>query len=208
WSAADGNGTPVTSYIVRWGGQSKVVEAPATSTSISGLTNGTAYRFTVEARNGFANEGGVSTRSKESNSITPYTKPAAPTVSTSAAKCTGSSKCPVTFNATATGSDGGAGGKTLQVRINGGKWENVSGTSFTRTVQMGSGKTGTIEARVKNAKGLYSSTAKKSQKAQKWVPAPTPKIVNAGRAGSAVNEQNCTSGYCYFIDFTVTNLEP
>jgi len=116
--------------------------------------------------------------------------------------------CPVTFNATATGSDGGAGGKTLQVRINGGKWENVSGTSFTRTVQMGSGKTGTIEARVKNAKGLYSSTVKKSQTAQKWVPTPTPKIVNAGRAGSAVNEQNCTSGYCYFIDFTVTNLEP
>ena len=204
WDAANGNGTTISKYVVRWNGGQQVVNAPATSLDLSGLKNGTSYRFTVEARNGFEADGGISPVSEPSNAVVPYTKPGNPTVSVSNAKCTDRNSCPITLKASAGGGDGGAGGKTLQVRIDGGGWQD-SGTTYSKTIQTKSGGSHTIEARVKNAKGLYSGTVNKSQKAQTYT-APKP----GGRAewhGKANNE-NCESEYCLLVDMQVTNLEP
>jgi hypothetical protein len=182
---------------------------------LSGLKNGTAYRFSVEARNGFAEDGGVSGRSDESNSVTPYTKPAAPSASTSTGACTAKDKCPITFKASAGGGDGGAGNKTLQVKVDGGSWQD-SGESYSKTIQGTSGSKHSIEARVvtkpKNAEGgtatMTSSSVTKSATAKKWVPPPTPTIKNARGYGNATGESGCTEGWCYYIDFTVSGLEP
>ncbi len=191
--------------MVRWNGGSKTVDASSTRTSISGLSNGTSYRFTVEARNGFAADGGVSPRSKESNAVKPYKKPAKPTVSGSNGKCTDGNSCPVTVKASAGGSDGGAGGKTLQVRINDGSWQD-SGTSFSKTYQVKTGGNVKIEARVKNSKGLVSGTVSKTQDAQTYTP-PAPK--SDVRFGTTrFNTASCDSEYCRQVHMTLTDLEP
>ncbi|MEO2097222.1 MAG: fibronectin type III domain-containing protein, partial [Brachybacterium sp.] len=211
WTAADGGGTTVTKYVVRWNGGSKTVDAPATSVDLSGLSNGTSYRFTVEARNGFAKDGGVSPRSAESNSVKPYTKPANPSLSTSNGKCTDGNNCPVTVKASAGGSDGGAGGKTLQVRINGGSWQD-SGTSFSKTYQVKTGGNVKVEARVKNSKGLFSGTVSKTQGAQTYTP-PKPSAAPGSPSwqshGGANSNTKCTSGQnCTYFTITFENLEP
>lgn len=224
WDAANGNGTAVTKYVVRWNGGQEVVNAPATSLDVAGLKNGTSYKFTVEARNGFEADGGISPVSKSSNAVVPYTAPAKPSVSTSAGKCTAADKCPVTLKASAGGSDGGASGKTLQVRIDGGSWEN-SGTSYSKTFQTKSAGSRSIEARVvtkpKNADGttatMTAGAPTKSQKAKTWTPPPPPSVANGGPKwsanGAANNEPGCTSddkwgGHCNYFTITIENLEP
>jgi hypothetical protein len=209
WKAAEGNGTTVTKYVVRWNGGSRTVDAPATSLDLSNLDNGTAYRFTVEARNGFAADGGVSKQSEQSNSVTPYTTPDKPTVSGSNGKCTSASKCPVTVKANAGGYDGGVGGKTLQVRINGGSWQD-SGTSYSKTFQVKSGGNVKIEARVKNGKGLVSGAVPKTQKAQKYTP-PAPRVAgepNWGSTNDASGADGCSSQRCTYFTLDFENLEP
>ncbi|MBP2383463.1 Ig-like domain-containing protein [Brachybacterium sacelli] len=210
WAKADGNGTSIKDYVITWsGGGRAVVDASKTSYTATGLKNGKSYTFKVQARNRF--KGGESGLSNPSNSVTPYTKPAKPTVNTSSGNCKGASACPVTLKADASGSDGGGGGKTLQVRVDGGSWKNAGGTSYSTTIDAKSGSSHKIEARVKNGKGLYSGSVSKSKKAQTYTP-PKPKVAGGGpkwgTKGGANNESGCTSNRCTFFDISFENLEP
>ena len=70
WTApASDGGSPITSYTVTSSpaGASAIVTAPATTAILTGLTNGTAYTFTVTATNAV----GTSAASAASNSVTP-----------------------------------------------------------------------------------------------------------------------------------------
>lgn len=217
WEEADDNGTTVTKYVVRWNGGSRTVNAPATSADISGLgTSGTTYRFTVEARNGFEANGGVSDRSAETNAVRPYTTPANPTAATlSTGKCTDANNCPVTYKASAGGGDGGAGNKTLQVRIDGGGWQD-SGTSYSKTIKAKSGSSHSIEARVvtkpKNADGstatMTSGTVKDSKNAQTYTPPPPPDPKSSAAWGAMQNNNVCQGIYCRQVDIRLSDLEP
>ena len=71
----------------------------STSETVTGLTNGSAYTFTVAAINGV----GTGTASAASNSVTPATTPGAPTIGTATA---GNASATVTWTAPA--SNGGA----------------------------------------------------------------------------------------------------
>ncbi|WP_394215656.1 Ig-like domain-containing protein [Brachybacterium vulturis] len=217
WNEANGNGTTITKYVVRWNGGSKTVDASTTSVALSGLKNGTSYRFTVEARNGFEADGGVSDLSTRSNDVTPYTSPANPSVSTANGKCTDGKSCPVTVKASANG-DGGAGNKTLQVRINGGDWQDA-GTSFSKTYQVKSGGKVRIRARVvtrpTTADGgkttMTSGTVDRTRSAQTYTP-PKPRVA-AGEPdwdakGSANGEPECLSNRCTYFTITFENMEP
>jgi len=206
WNAADGNGTSVTKYVIRGGPSPVTVDASTRSHTFRNLKNGTSYRFTVEARNGFEANGGISDPSQQSNAVQPYKKPATPSVDGSNGKCTDGNSCPVTVTANAGGGDGGAGGKTLQVRINGESWTD-SGTSFSKTYQVKSDGDVTIEARVKNAKGLYSAPVQShTQKAQTYTP-PNPKA-NVKIGTTRFNTASCESQYCRQVHITLTDLEP
>jgi hypothetical protein len=81
WTAPTSGGDPtsykITPYIGSTAQPATTVSAPATSATVSGLTAGTAYTFTVQPRNG----GGDGPESAKSNSVTPNdsTAPGAPT---------------------------------------------------------------------------------------------------------------------------------
>jgi hypothetical protein len=76
---ADGNGADIVSYLVTSsGGQTCTAAAPATSCVVTGLTNGTAYTFTVTATNNV----GTSAASAPSAPYTPAAGPVAPTTVT------------------------------------------------------------------------------------------------------------------------------
>jgi uncharacterized repeat protein (TIGR02543 family) len=96
-----GNGGPATSYVVTAapGGATCTVYSPATTCSISGLDNGTAYTFTAVAQN----NSGVTAPSAPSNSVIPATKP---TLVTSVSAVAGNTNAVVIF--TAPSNNGGA----------------------------------------------------------------------------------------------------
>ncbi len=81
WDAPSGGGAPdsykITPYVGSVAQASTTVTAPATSATVSGLTDGTAYTFTVTGKNG----GGFGPESTKSSAVTPTsgTTPSAPT---------------------------------------------------------------------------------------------------------------------------------
>ena len=96
-------GVPITSYTATsspGGITGSVSQAGSGSIVVNGLTNGTAYTFTVTATNPV----GTSNPSAASNSATPYTVPNAPTIGTATA--TSTSQATVTYTAPA--SNGGS----------------------------------------------------------------------------------------------------
>ncbi|WP_345636969.1 putative Ig domain-containing protein [Rugosimonospora acidiphila] len=81
WNAPAANGSPITGYVVtptRDGVAQPPVsfDASTTTRTLTGLTAGAAYTFQVAAVNAF----GTGANSPASNSVTPYTVPGAPTI--------------------------------------------------------------------------------------------------------------------------------
>jgi fibronectin type 3 domain-containing protein len=76
WAPATANGTPVTGYRVTTspGGDTCSAGGADTSCTLTGLTNGTAYTFTVEA----ISDAGLSPASSPSTAVTPAGAPGAP----------------------------------------------------------------------------------------------------------------------------------
>lgn len=100
WTAPADGGSAILDYTATasGGGGTCTVTAPTTSCTISSLTNGTPYTFTVEARNA----DGTSATSPASSSVTPRTVPDAPTgVANTAANAS------LTVNWTAPANNGG-----------------------------------------------------------------------------------------------------
>lgn len=83
WSAVDANGSAITNYRVAASPGGAYTDTSGTSAVVTGLTNGTAYTFTVTA----TNAAGDSVSAASSPAVTPNVVPNAPTaVSASAGK--------------------------------------------------------------------------------------------------------------------------
>ncbi len=106
WTAPDDGGSPITSYTVTpyIGSQAQTPTTvtgtpPATSATISGLTNGTAYTFTVAATNSV----GTGSASSPSNAVTPSAAPAPAYVQAASTHASGVSSVSVTPTSDITG---------------------------------------------------------------------------------------------------------
>jgi hypothetical protein len=129
--ASDG-GSPITSYTVTASPGGHSATCPGSPCVVTGLTNGTAYTFTVHA----TNTNGDSTESSASTSVTPATPPGAPTGASAVA---GAGQASVSFSAPA--SNGGA-----------------AITGYTATSSPG-GLTGTCASSPCTVSGLTNGTA-------------------------------------------------
>ncbi len=77
WTAPSGNGSAITSYTVTSSPGTKTCtwSSGATECTVTGLTNGTPYTFTVTA----TNSNGTGSPSSASSAVTPFEAPGAPT---------------------------------------------------------------------------------------------------------------------------------
>jgi hypothetical protein len=119
-------GSAITSYTIRSNaGQVVTVDGNTTSTTVTGLTNGTSYSFTVAA----TNAAGTGPASAASNVVVPAAVPGAPTgVSASA----GNASATVTW--TAPTSNGGSAITGYTVLANDGTSVTVNGTATSATL--------------------------------------------------------------------------
>ncbi len=121
-------GDSITGYIVTAspGGQTATVGGGTSSVTLTGLTNGTAYTFTVQATNVV----GVGPASAPSNSVTPATLPGAPTAVTASP---GNTQATVTWTAPASNGGSAITGYTVTAAP-GGQTASVAGGTTTATV--------------------------------------------------------------------------
>jgi hypothetical protein len=154
-----------------------------TSDTVTGLTNGTAYTFTVAAINGV----GTGTNSSASNSVTPATVPGAPTIGTATA---GNASASITF--TAPSDTGGASISSYTVTasdstnpLNGGETASGSGSPITVT-GLTNGDSYTFTVTATNANGAGSASSASNAVTPSTVPgAPTIGTATAGNASAA-----------------------
>lgn len=74
WSAPSDQGSPITHYLLREVASDRTIQCPATSCTVTGLSNGVEHRFTATAVNAI----GESDPSAPSAPITPDVRPLAP----------------------------------------------------------------------------------------------------------------------------------
>ena len=100
FSAPDNGGSAILYYTIYndVNADTTNVDFPATSATVTGLTNGTSYHFTVKAKNAV----GYGSASNQSEAIIPATHPDAPT-NLNAVRGSGSGQVDLTWTAPATG---------------------------------------------------------------------------------------------------------
>jgi hypothetical protein len=176
WTAAPANGGTITGYSVTetTDGTVKLVDAPATSVTFSGLTNGVAYTFTVAA----LESGGTTGPTASSNAVTPTGPPSAPGSPVASAAESGSALVSWSVPSSNGGSPitgyvltASPGGATMQVQ--GGSTTSATfgglsnGTTYTFTVAavnaLGTGPTATtgqaaVNSGVPDAPGAPAAT--------------------------------------------------
>lgn len=126
-AAPASNGKPIDKYEVS-GGPSAVTTTAIGQVTIRGLTNGTAYTFTVRAHNA----DGWSEYSAPSASVTPYGTPQAVTgASISANSQYAPADLRLSWDALSDPDGTGGGAVTYQWSLNGGGWNSTHNTSAT-----------------------------------------------------------------------------
>lgn len=199
WTPGSNNGFPITSYTVTTspGGAVKTVTGTMTSTSITGLTNGNPYTFTVTA----TNANGASLPSLPSAAVSPAAVPTAPTAVTAVR---GDKHAQVTWTP---GADNGSpitgytvtaspGGATLTVAA-----DRVSASM----INLSNGVPYTFTVRATNAVGTSSASAPSAAVTPAAVPAaPAGVIATRGDKSAIVTWTPAVDNGSPITGYTVT----
>ncbi|MFK4835443.1 Ig-like domain-containing protein [Microbacterium sp. ZW T2_14] len=163
---------------------------------IGGLSNGTTYTVRVRA---VATVGGVQepgAASAPSNSVIPYGPVRNPSVSATA------SGRSITYQWSPPSTNGRAITQ-MQIRIDGGGWQNVANNGST-SATYGYAETHRIEARAQDAAGQWSGVVADSART---VDPPQPRAWTS-RGSSAQGMDGCDSAACSYFVFNVENWTP
>ena len=166
---ASNGGSAITGYTVTSnpvGGTDSNAGSTGLSHVVTGLTNGTAYTFTVKATNAI----GTGPASAASNSVTPVGVPGAPFIGTATA---GNARATVTFSPPA--NDGGSAitGYTVTSNPAGGTDSNASTPGLSHIVTgLTNGIAYTFTVRATNATGTGPASAASNSVTPTYVPPP------------------------------------
>ncbi|MFP3714544.1 Ig-like domain-containing protein [Puerhibacterium sp. TATVAM-FAB25] len=163
--------------------------------TVTGLSNGTAYRFEVRACNAAACSG----PSSPSGAVTPYTTPGAPSAYYSR---TGPTSGQVVVTA---GDDGGESVDRIEHQVNGGAWTRVDGTRATVGVGSGWGQANTVTARACNAAGCGPAQSASGT----TDPNPDSLSVRIAQGTNAGDHPNCrVAEDCWWLQLHLDNAPP
>jgi len=185
WTAPVLNGgSAITSYIATAydtpasGATVGTCTTSGTSCSITGLTNGTTYYVSVVA----GNVAGFGQPSAPRVVVMPLARPGAPTLSSLAV---GDTTLSATFTA---GSAGSSAITSYQYRLNGGAWQNATGTTSPLVISgLTNGTSYTVALRAVNAAGPGPASSTRTATPFTFPDAPAPAtIVANGVNGAAI----------------------
>jgi len=191
-------GSPIISYTVTSNPGGKTATGSASPITITGLTNGTTYTFTVTA----TNVAGTSLPSSASSSVTPITVPGAPTIGTATA-----GNAQATVNFTPPASNGGSQITSYTATSNpGGKTATGSGSQIVVT-GLTNGTAYTFVVTATNAAGTSPPSSSSNSVTPCTVPgAPTIGTATAGNAQATVNfTPPASNGGSPITSYTVTS---
>ncbi|MCW2865487.1 MAG: hypothetical protein JWP48_7195 [Actinoallomurus sp.] len=194
WAAPASNGSPITGYVVtpfRNGvaQTAQSFDASTTTRTLTGLTAGASYTFTVAAVNAL----GTSAASPQSNAVVPYTTPGQPVITAATA---GDSSATLTWTAPSNGGSAITGyvitpyiGAVAQTP------QTFTGTATTRTVTgLTPGTAYTFTVTAQNLAGSGPPSAHSALVTPNTSPTLTFGPPPAGQVGIAYSDQLTLSG--------------
>ena len=195
---ASNGGSAITGYTVTSSPGGLTGTGSASPITVTGLTNGTAYTFTVIA----TNANGNSLASSASNSVTPSTVPGAPTIGTATP---GNVQATVTFTAPA--SNGGSAITGYTVTSSPGGFTGTGSASPITVTGLTNGTAYTFTVIATNANGNSLASSASNSITPSTVPgAPTIGTATAGNAQATVTfTAPASNGGSAITGYTVTS---